>query len=91
MKKKGEVVSDGKMRNGEKIVEDGCKHGKSGRSGIVSHGKLSCVMWWITGWAGLNSAGVLSSVCFKLKQNPVPQFPHLPKNVRGILVLVVLL
>lgn len=34
---------------------------------------------------------VLNSICFKLKQNPVPQFPHLPDKVRGSPVLVVLL
>lgn len=52
-KKGWEIVGEGRMENWKKVAEGRCKHGKLGSS-RMSHGKLSCVMWWIMGWAGIN-------------------------------------
>lgn len=52
----------------------------------------SCVSWKaelcdvVDHWLDWDSFlfRVLDLICVKLKQNPVPQFPHLPNKIHGI-------
>lgn len=80
------------MKNWEKVVEGRCNHGKLGRPGgnVSWKAELCDVVDHGLGWDKL-LLHVLHSICFKLKQNSVPQFLHLPDKVHGIPVLVVLL